>query len=304
MFTSIHSDTPNETLFAGLTNGHASARADRWLADRLKHGLKEPFAEVVSLTPELAKLLLASNPDNRAVQQQDIESKATDILANRYALNGETIIVSKCGYLNDGQNRCLAVIASGKPIRTFIAFGVERNTRTTVDSGRARTPGDYLTMRGVRNGNNVAAVTRKLMEIERNGKLITGLNGAITKQEILERATNDDDIQDAVRFVNKPGANKVASQSILATAFYLFSNVDRQRAEAFMSQLIKGTELVERSPIWTAREKLLRRDLRLTANEQMKTIIMAWNGWRSGAKTKKSLTHSVRKGERLPEIRA
>jgi len=71
---------------------------------------------------------------------------------------------SKCGQLNDGQNRCAAVVRSGLTVPTIFVFGLERETRLTVDQGVGKRPGDYLAMSGVANSNHVAAIAAMIWQ--------------------------------------------------------------------------------------------------------------------------------------------
>jgi len=292
----------DSTIFS--VNGYARSRAERWLAARVNDAMSHPIAEKVLLTPELAELLLTRNEKNRIMKARHVNTMARDIAAGRWVFNGETIIVSKNGLLNDGQHRCAAVVAAGRAIETFMAFGMDRESRKTVDEGHAKQTGDYLQMDGIGNGHNLGATARKIMEIEDYGKLITHAQSKHTKQEILERATIDEQIHHSLRFCSKAGFGKLAALSLLAAAHYLFWQVDESAADEFMKKLIVGDELRQYSPIWTAREKLLNPGGRLTPNEKLKSIIMGWNNWRAGKETVRSVTHTVRKGEPLPEIRA
>lgn len=115
----------------------------------LERGKAEVFTATTMLTPELARLLLAANEDNRNVQltsrgTRSVEAYADMMRRGEWLLNGSTLVVASNGQLNDGQHRCLACIDAGVAVPVQIAFGVERETRSTLDQGRARTPGDVL----------------------------------------------------------------------------------------------------------------------------------------------------------------
>jgi hypothetical protein len=135
----------------------ASVLLDGWL----QRGRSEVFMVNTYLTPDLAKLLLANNPENRGLRLgkigvRNIRSYAGAMRRNEWKLNGSTIVVARSGELNDGQNRCEACIAADVSVPTLLIFGVERDTRTTLDQGAARTPGDVLVMVGETNANVMA----------------------------------------------------------------------------------------------------------------------------------------------------
>jgi hypothetical protein len=302
MFEMLHTSNGNQDLLPSISGATASTRAKRWLADRIKSGAKKEFAEIGVLTPEVAALLLQRNEKNRVVKEATVERYARDIETGRFAFNGEPIIVADTGELNDGQHRCHAVVYAQKPIKTLFVFGAPRDSRTTVDQGTARTAGDYLGMDGVSNSNHLATIACKLIEIENFGKLISVHADKPTKAEIVERAKSDPQIQASFRFVHRKGAARVSSYSLLGAAHYMLRKKGGPDADVFMDKLIEGVELKARDPIFVAREKLISRDKRLNQNERLKTIIMAWNNYRARSAVK-TLTHSVKKGEKLPELR-
>lgn len=299
-----HADDLLSALNGAFTDGYAKTRAQRWLESRISHAAADGVTmEKCSVTPEIAALLLERNASNRKLNEGDIQRYADDIMAGRWAFNGETMIISDDGFLNDGQHRCHAVIRAGRAIDTAVVFGVPRESRTTVDGGRVRQVGDYLQMDDIPNGTNVAAAARKIMEIEDYGKIISSVEQRHSKQAVLARSRQDSGILDSVRSCHLQGFGKVGSLSMLATAHYFFKKIDADAADEFIQKLVSGADLPLHHPIWTARNKLVGRDVRLSQNEKLKTIIMGWNNWRAGKEKVKTVTHTVKKGETLPEIR-
>jgi hypothetical protein len=284
-----------------LPNPNASSlkRAERWLASRLDRGEKELFSETVELTPELASLLLALNTNNRHVRQSTVENYASDIVAGRWAFNGESMIVCSDRVLSDGQHRCHAVIHSGQAIATIMVFGTDPSTRTTTDGGIAKTAGDYLAIDGTVDGNNFAATASKVLMIQEFGKLQTGSEQP-TKQQTLEFSRAHPEIADSIRAIGD-GHAKLASKSLLAAAHYMMALRDKKAADAFMGKLVAGDGLSRTDPIYVVREKLLTKDKRLNSNEKIKAIFMGWNNWRT-SRTVKTVTHSIGKGVKLPEL--
>lgn len=273
-----------------------------WLQLRLDRGRREKFAEFGLLTPSLAKLLLSINGSNRPIRETRAEQYAKDILAGRWETNGEAVAISSCGNLNEGQHRCTAVIIANKPIEVVFSFGVSYESRLTTNTGAPKTAGDFLGMDGVKNANNLAAIASGVIDYEGFGKLSTTAVSKPTKSEVRERVMCDDGIERSFLAVRKKGAGRIASNSILGMAHYIFSEVDADAADEFFDKLISGAELKQRDPIHVAREKLIDPYKRLNKNEQLKCIFMAWNNWRAG-KTVRTLTHTIKKGEKLPEVR-
>ncbi len=285
-----------------LLMGNQKSRADRWLNDRLKRARREQFAEFGKLDPALAAKLLDLNIDNRTMRENTVVRYARDIESDRWAINGEPIIVSADGTLNDGQHRCGAVLKSGKPIYVLFVFGVSVESRLTTDQGVQKGAGDYLGMEGIKNPNNLAAIGSAILQFKRSRRFSSASSWLPTKQEVREAVLKDRNIDYSFQTVRKKGASRLASYTVLGLAHYLFAEVDPNAADEFMDKLITGLELRSRDPIYVVREKLLTPNMRLTKNEQLKALIMAWNNWRA-RKTVRTLTHIVRKGEKMPEIR-
>lgn len=105
-------------------------------------------AKVETITPEIAKTMLGENVNNRRISRDNVNLFAREIRNGEWRFNGEAIKFGKDGRLLDGQHRLLAVIAADKPLTTLVIRGLEDETQQTMDSGKTRTLGDVLTLRG------------------------------------------------------------------------------------------------------------------------------------------------------------
>jgi hypothetical protein len=269
----------------------------------VKRGEREPFALRVELTPELAEILLSRNPENRPKKTWHIQEMAEDIKAGRWELNGQTIVVSRCGLLNDGQNRSMAVVMADKSIPTFMVFGIDREARKRMDIGRVRTVADFLGMEGVGSGTHVAAASHYILKINRWGKITTGMDQKFSKPEITNFAMEiAPDLAFGLRTCNKSGHGRISPLSLLVTAHYIMSQVSPEDADQFMSDLIRGSGLEAGDPVFVARDKLMDPTKRLAPNERLKTLFSAWNNRRAGRKVR-TLQHSMKRHEKLPELK-
>ena len=68
------------------------------------------------------------------------------------------------GKLLDGQHRLHAVIEAGLPIQSVVVYGMDDEAFRTMDTGKARTGGDTLSVTGVGNHNHIAAAIRRIMD--------------------------------------------------------------------------------------------------------------------------------------------
>ncbi len=267
-------------------------RASAKLQACLSRGRHERFAEEIELTPALAEILLASNPDNRRVSDAVVDRYATDIREGNWKLNGETIKVSADGLLNDGQHRCSAVAKAGRSIHTIIIFGVDRDSRLTIDQGKIRTPGEYLGMQGVPDGNHAAAVAKLIWQFNTYGLVSSSSHFAPTKSQIQEAFKTNPTILDSVRAIPKR-ASLVGGTSVLAFCHFMFAKRDVAAAKYFIDRLVKGNGLNEGEPIFLARERLLA-DRRMPLSDKVELLFRAWNLHRRGerGRTKLQLTRT------------
>ena len=117
-------------------------------------------AKVETITPEIAKTMLGENVNNRRISRDNVNLFAREIRNGEWRFNGEAIKFGKDGRLLDGQHRLLAVIAADKPLTTLVIRGLEDETQQTMDSGKTRTLGDVLTLRGEKKSTQLASLAR------------------------------------------------------------------------------------------------------------------------------------------------
>jgi hypothetical protein len=254
----------------------ASHIFDEWMR-RLKKG--EEWSEKITLTPPLAQLLLNRNDGNRHVSETRVQRFVQDIREGRWETNGEPIIVASTGELNDGQHRCTSVCRAATPIQTWITFGVNRESRLTVDQGGTKTTGDYLQMDGVANSNEIAAMARMLWQYDTLSVISGQPEKQPTKGQLLElAAVNLPALSASLAAVPKKGSAKVGGLSFIAFAHYLFTrSANADAATEFLSKVVKGEKLSSTDPAHAARERLLEERLRRAPlSLKVEIICRAW----------------------------
>lgn len=266
-----------------------------WLAQRVARGQKEPFSEIATITPSIAKHILERNDDNRSLKDGLVRQIATDIASGLWQLNGESIIIAKDGLLNDGQHRLSAVVESGKPIQTVIMFGVSRASRDTVDMGSSRSAGDIIGMHGGKYANNAAAVSQLLMMYRRGAYAISGskhgtLSRKPTKQEILAYyARHGKEIDKCVARIVSHKFFKNTGVTSWAVAYALLSRINLDAAELFFTRAATGENLSRGDSILTMRGHFLERQERTHTWERLELIIRYWNAWRKRRPTSRRI---------------
>lgn len=282
----------------GYKRASAIDDGQQWLADLKQRMRKEGrIAEIFFLSPSRAMALLGVNPDNRKVNST-VEQIAADIASGRFQFNGESVIVADTGELNDGQHRCEAVVLAGKGIETLLVAGVPRASRTTVDMGRARTPGDFLHMNGIPYATTVAAAANMLLVFEDGrimgntkgvGKTTSGMthhDAKPTKQEILTFArANLDDLQKAIKTLDPAKASAISTVSRFAGALCILArrSKDWPSAIEFITAVVNGDNLKKQSPEYIVREKLIaERSNRIGQVAFLEIVVRGWNARRTG----------------------
>lgn len=150
-------------VYGGTQQYH---RAEAWHAERVQSGKRGQVCTIETITPEVAQVLLTNNDGNRRVNALALSNIIRDILSGNWELNGETFKVSKEGLLNDSQHRNFGVLLSGQSIKTYIAFGVLRDTMKSVDIGRKRTAADRLNIRGEGEYTSYSAISSLAFELD------------------------------------------------------------------------------------------------------------------------------------------
>lgn len=260
--------------------------ASLWLDDQIARAQNGVNTQVIDLSPALAGVLLARNPDNRKVSANTVEKYARDMANGNWSFNGEPIIISRDGKMNDGQHRCEAVILSETTIPTILVIGTDRESRLTVDQGKTRMAGDYLGMNGHSDSLNLAAVAKYIWQHQSFGRLSAASSMAPTKGEILSLVEVTPTIVESLVRIQKKGSDAVGGRAVLAFIHWTVSRVGGSRADAdvFIDALVNGSNLGVRSPILYARNRLMAERGRLRPNDKAELILRAWNATRRGDK--------------------
>lgn len=270
-----------------------------WFQQCVHRSRNEIFSEIKTITPAMAEVILSQNHDNRGVRPTKLAQMVADMKSGRWALNGEPIIISKDGQLNDGQHRLMALVDAKVSLPLLFVFGVERETRTTVDQGANRSVGDYLKMDGVQNTSTLAAVTRHVIAYERSNKRTLGRPHELTASEVLERALKDQTLATSARYADnhKAKMRRYCSPTVIGICHNILLSENTTEGLAFMEQLCLGENLKRGEPIYTARERLLGTDRGKSVTFCMEIIFRAWNAYRERRTMRTIPFHG-----RLPEL--
>lgn len=258
-----------------------------WLENEIAKAQSGVTSQVVDLTPELARLFLGRNPGNRSISESIVASYVRDMDNDAWRFNGEPIILSREGTLNDGQHRCMAVVLSGKTIPAVLIIGVERDTRLTLDQGKMRTAGDYLAMEGHVDTNTLAAAGRMVWQWRKFGFVSETKNYRPTKSEVLQVVNNTPALTRAVSDVGWTNLAAAGSRSMMAFCSYAFGlTASKDEVSVFIHGIATGENLPGQSPILYARNRLLAERGRLKVGERAELLFRSWNAYRRGEQPK------------------
>lgn len=253
-----------------------------WLDTCIARGKSEIFTARILINPGVAANLLERNPDNRGISPTKAEHYATDMAAGRWADNGETIIVSDCGLLNDGQHRMQAVIDSNSVLPFTFVFGVPRDTRLTVDQGRARTAGDYLGMSQTKYAVEAATATKWLIAYERSGGKGISLRSKVTNAEVIQRVRSDDDIVASAAYAvhHYPITRSLFSKTVMGVAHYILSEIHEGEAKVFLDSVALGENIKRGDPAFAVRQAFMAE--KRERQDALEIIFHGWNAYRQG----------------------
>lgn len=248
--------------------------------------LKKTFPDgfgvrAIRITPTIATELLANNNDNRPIAHNKVRQYARDMATGNWPLNGESIIIAADGGVNDGQHRLLACMEAGAEFETIVVFGVDRDSRLTVDQGRARGAGCYLGMEGVPNANAIAAMCRMALAHDKTGGRSVEIRDGITNAEVMAFHAEHEAMLHAVYAaanVTKAGA-AYASPSLFGFWAFLLRGYG-ECGLRYVQQINSGANIAAGDPAYVVRERLLA----LGKSRQLKTeaVLRGWAAVRDG----------------------
>lgn len=245
---------------------------------------KTPRYELREVTPKLAAQWLLKNERNRNLRQRTVDAYARDMIAGRWAENGEAIKFGVSGTLLDGQTRLSAIVKSGVTIQLLVAFDLDDDSQKTMDSGNRRSASDELRMRGDSYHVSTVAVARKLFIWDAGDHNLNN-NVVPTNAELLSFIDSNPEIANAGEFSSHYARLIPATSSVIGLCYIIFSRISYAHCEEFFSKLASGADLSKGNPILTLRTRLSdvrNPGLHINQTRQVSLFIRAWNAWRQG----------------------
>ncbi len=258
----------------------------------------EPTVKLETITPAIAKELLAKSKGNRTLIERNLTQIATELKNDNWHLTGETIKIDSNGVPRDGFHRLESVIRTGRPIRTFVARGISKEAVHYIDTGRSRTAGDVLSIEGIDNAGMIASMIRFIMHFKagqfgsaaRGG----GKENVITNAKISEFAhKNKASLLESMPYGYSKGNRKVLQANMISSLHYIFKQISYDDADDFCHKFALGGNLNQTSPIFAVR-KIFELDqinrFNRSKTEKLALICKAWNLYRNDKKVTTTLS--------------
>jgi hypothetical protein len=256
----------------------------------------EVLALSMVITPELAVVFRSLETDRqRTANELTVDSYTRDIANDKWLLTGEPFIFDTDGNLVNGGHRCGSVIEAGKAIRSIVVFGVAEEAALVMDSGRARTRANMLTFHGEHLAHDLGTLVPRLISWE-SGYFVNPARAVkLSNSEILAYLEEHPNLRDQAsgartRANGIPGS--LRSAVLQAEVLILRAGAGAKRideANQFLDELETGANLIAGSSVLLARNKISAgiaprrgswgdaRRSKLNLEEQLATIITAWN---------------------------
>lgn len=202
-----------------------------------------PTSWYEDVTPTLAADYLKKNTHNRPLNRARVAEYAEAMRAGRWHVSHQGVAFDAAGNLIDGQHRLHAIVSSGCTIRMQVTMGLTREALLVIDTGRARTVAQNLSLMGKTHAKSVTAWSNVARAVIQGGEGRTFSAGEVE------------------RIYDELGATIDAAMSSFGTrinngsvggAFLLTYRKDPGKVVAFFEQFLKGEGLTHGSPVLAA----------------------------------------------------
>lgn len=245
-----------------------------------------PISHSVELVDAATALQwLEHNKRNRPVSNATVARYRRDMEEGRWHFAADPIRFDVNGDLGDGQHRLIAL--SELPDITLpmlVVRGLPADAQLVMDQGRKRTPGQQLSLLGVKDANIVAAAVKHVIVWDA-GLMFrdSTLRAAITSAEIEEYVSAHPDdltmISDVAHFCRSVDA----PPSIVAAFAIIAGRTAPQEVRRFLAQMHSLEELVHGHPVHTLDRRLRnirKQSTRFSDRDYLALFIQAFNAYR------------------------
>ncbi len=248
--------------------------------------IKNPKVKVVMVTPKMASEWLLKNTRNRPFSEAKVLEYLKEMKQGEWDLTTDAIGFDTNDELINGQHRLMAVVRYGKAVEFMVATGLEPDAFNVIDTGKVRNAGDVLGANGFGSGHHKSAIIKFVMAYKRgtimgdkdNSRRDHGINNQDTLDYAIKHRTKLEEAYSVALQVNKDFKGLKGRE--VGGLFWIFSEIDRNRALVFFGALGTGAMLKQDNPIYVLRQRLLDNlalKKKFPVKDKLAWTIMAWN---------------------------
>jgi hypothetical protein len=229
-------------------------------------------ASLVEITPEIAKSWWKNrrHVKNRRLKQKNVAQYMKDMASGRWIPNNDAIAFDTHGFLLNGHHRLKACQDAGVPFLSFVIWNLSDESFVTMDVNAKRSMADALELNGVNEARIIGPALTWWWRLKTHRML--GSNDATIQEQKLLYDMSKLEIDDAARFIRELKMQVLAAP--LALFFLLaFRQVDRVKADDFMSRVATGADLHQEHPILVYRSILTKPRMRMRDKLSTKEIL-------------------------------
>lgn len=247
-----------------------------------------PITSFVAVSSALAQQWLEHNTHNRPLSETSVFQYMTDMEAGRFKFTGEAIQFSKTGVLLNGQNRltALANCVPGITLVFNVVRGLDDDVQSYMDLAKKRTPGQQLSILGVRNASQVASMARVLIGWENGWLFAEQKFQRVSTAHVEEWVSKNENLVEMFnRYLARPSRSVGVAPAVAGAFAVAGLRVDPQATIAFFHLLSRRVGLPPGSPLLALDQRLrrMRADRkRVAQRELLAYFIQAWNSWMHG----------------------
>ena len=248
---------------------------------------------IETITPDVARQMIASNTQNRPLSKSVCQRYASEMKDGKWMNDGAPIRFSHSGRLLDGQHRLNAVINSGTTIEAIVVRGLNDDSFQTMDTGKGRGGGDVLAIRGAKNANNTSAICSAYYYYQKSGH--PGNKGGaekITNAKIIDIYEKNPEISAAAELLrsSKWITSHLSSMALGVLYVAACKRGQKDKVVQFFRELANPTQETIGTAIMPLREKLIENKAskeKLSREMIAAYVFKAYRDWRGGRMTRK-----------------
>lgn len=250
---------------------------------------------VERISPQLAKLYLEKNKENRPLNNRKVDEWLQSMNKGLWETTTDAIGFDTNGNLINGQHRLTALIRYGKPLEFLVARNLSPTAFAAIDTGKSRSAGDVLGIQKFSNANQKAGIIRVYCNMKKN-RFVRYHDGSgaakMNNQEVLEFAMQHVEQLDEVSNLAAKVKNKFKAcihARYVGALYWVFSELpgkqSREQAMEFFNMLATGENLSKSHPVFVLRNRLIS-EMASRKNspdsDMVAWTIITWNAYRKG----------------------